>query len=306
MKGCEDCSATIHTGLGKELSGPDLEEFLAHLTGCETCRAEFEAEERLSSLLQRSRPLYTAPDALRARIMQAAESLHAPVSLRKRLMSVFSRPRNSAPRRPSNRPALVAAAILVATAGSLVVPGIVRQSSANSYIEAAIAAHRGLVDGSLPLEVQSGSPSEVTAWFAGRVPFNFRLPSSHEQPEADQVYRLIGGRLVNYKGGYVALVAYQMQQQKISLLVSSSSSAVAAGGEEIRSSGILFHYSREENLNVITWSNHGLTYALVSSLPGSGQQSCLVCHQNLADRAQSSAHWVQQASVPMRMPAFPN
>lgn len=120
----------------------------------------------------------------------------------------------------------------------------------------------------------------VTAWFAGKVPFNFHLPSSHEQPEAKQVYRLIGGRLVNYKGGYVALVAYQMQQKKISLLVTSSSSAPSAGGEEIRSGGILFHYSREENLNVITWSNHGLRYALVSSLPGSRRQSCLVCHQN--------------------------
>ena len=305
MKGCDDYSATIHTGHDRELSGPDLEEFLAHLTGCATCRAEFEAEESLSSLLQRSRPLYTAPDALRARIIQAAESLHAPISFRKRIASFVSRPLHSAPRTLSNRLAFVAA-ILVIGASSLVVPAILRQASANSYIEAAITAHRGLVDGSLPLEVQSGSPSEVTAWFAGKVPFNFRLPSSHDQPGVEQVYRLIGGRLVNYKDGYVALVAYQMGQQKISLLVSSSSSAASAGGEEIRSGGILFHYSKEENLNVITWSNHGLTYALVSSLPGSGRQSCLVCHQNLADRAQSSAHWVQQVSLPMRVPAFSN
>jgi len=301
MKGCEDYSATIHTCLDEELAGPDLDDFYAHLKGCETCRNELEAEESLSSLLHRSRPLYSAPDALRARVIQAAESLHAPVPFTKRIASVFSGP----PRRASNRPAFVAA-ILVATAGSLVVPGIVRQSSANSYIASAIAAHRGLVNGSLPLEIQSESPSAVTAWFAGKVPFNFRLPNSREQPGGEQVYRLLGGRLVNYKNGYVALVAYQMGQQKISLLVSSSSSAASAGGEEIRSGGILFHYSKEENLNVVTWSNHGLTYALVSSLPGSGRQSCLVCHQNLADRAQSSAHWVQQVSVPTRIPAFPN
>lgn len=299
MKGCEDYSATIHTGLDKELSGPDLDDFHAHLKGCETCRNELEAEESLSSLLQRSRPLYRAPDALRGRIIQAAESLHAPIPLTKRMASVFSRP----PRRASNRPAFVAA-VLVATVGSLVVPGIMRQSSANSYIESAIAAHQGLVNGSLPLEVQSGSPDEVTAWFAGKVPFNFRLPNSHERPGGEQVYRLLGGRLVNYKGGYIALVAYQMGQQKISLLVSSSSAAASAGGEEIRSGGILFHYSREENLNVITWSNHGLTYALVSSLAGSGRQSCLVCHQSMADRAQSSAHWVQQVRLPARIAAF--
>jgi hypothetical protein len=122
----------------------------------------------------------------------------------------------------------------------------------------------------------------VTAWFAGKVPFTFRLPSSAEESEHQQLYRLTGGRLVNYKGGCAALVAYQMQRQKVSLLVSSSRSAVAAGGGEVLSAGILFHYRKQASFNVITWSNLGLTYALVSSLPGSGRQSCLVCHQNMA------------------------
>jgi hypothetical protein len=38
-------------------------------------------------------------------------------------------------------------------------------------------------------------------------------------------------------------------------------------------------------LNVITWSTHGITYALVSSIHGSAQHSCLVCHQNIADQS---------------------
>ncbi len=142
-------------------------------------------------------------------------------------------------------------------------PRTLRQSRANSYIEAAIAAHRSFLNGSLPLEIQSESPSVVTAWFAGRVPYNFRLPSSAEESGHEQVYRLTGGRLVNYKDGYAALVAYQVQQQKISLLVSSSKSAVAAGGEEVPSGGIVFHYSKQASFNVITWSTHGLTYALI-------------------------------------------
>jgi hypothetical protein len=88
----------------------------------------------------------------------------------------------------------------------------------------------------------------------------------------------------------VALVAYQLQQQKISLLVTSSRSIVAAGGQEVASSGIVFHYRKQASFNVITWSNHGLTYALVSSMPGSGRQSCLVCHQNMGDGAHFTAH----------------
>jgi mycothiol system anti-sigma-R factor len=294
MKGCDDYSATIQLYLDRELSGQDLDDFRAHLKECEACRTELEADERLSALLHRSRPLYSAPAALRTRVMRAAESFPSTttppaVRLRKRIAPGLAWPLQAAGRGAHNWGGLAATLLLVA-AGLLLLPGIMQRSRANSYIETAVAAHRSFLNGGLPLEIQSGSPSAVTAWFAGKVPFTFRLPSSAEESEHQQAYRLTGGRLVNYKGGYAALVAYQMQQQKISLLVSSSRSAVASGGEEVSSGGIIFHYRKQASFNVITWSNHGLTYALVSSLPGSGRQSCLVCHQNMADGGHFSAH----------------
>jgi mycothiol system anti-sigma-R factor len=294
MKGCDDYDATIQLYLDNQLSGQDVDDFRAHLVACEACRNELEAEERLSTLLHRSRPLYLAPDALRERVMQAAESFptsttHVPVPLRKRITKVLEQPLQSVRRRTHRRGVLVAPTLLVA-ASLLLVPVILRLSSANSYIEIAVAAHRSFLDGNLPLEIQSGSPSVITAWFAGKVPFTFRLPSSAEESGHEQAYQLTGGRLINYKGEYAALIAYQLQQQKISLLVSSSKSAAAAVGEEIPSGGIVFHYSKRATFNVITWSNHGLTYALVSSMPGSGRQSCLVCHQNMGDGGHFSAH----------------
>jgi anti-sigma factor RsiW len=288
MKDCRGgYDATIELYLDKELIGPDLEEFQAHLEACAACRVELEVREELVHLLHRSRPLYSAPDALRARVMRTTEVLpsSAPYThprLRWRILRVLARPLQSARGGLPRWPVLVAAILLVA-AGLLPVPGILRQVSANSYIEAAVAAHRSSLNGSLPLEIKSESPTAVTAWFAGKVPFNFRLPEATEEVGHDQVYRLTGGRLVNYKDGYAALVSYQMQQQTISLLVSSSKSAAAAGGEEVPSGGIVFHYSKQMGFAVITWSTHGLTYALVSSLPGSGRQSCMVCHQNMAN-----------------------
>lgn len=286
MKCCDDYHATIQLYLDNELSGQDLEDSRAHLEECEACRAALEAEERLSALLHRSRPLYHAPDALRERVMQAAQSFppstrYADVRIRKRITRIFARPVQSATWGVSHWGVLVASILLVA-ASLLLVRGILRQSSANSYIETAVATHRNFLNGNLPLEIQSGSPSLVTAWFANKVPFTFHLPNSSEESGGEGVYRLTGGRLINYKGEYAALVTYQMQQQKITLLVSSGNSAVAAGGEEVvASNGIVFHYSKRASLNVVTWSNHGLTYALVSSLPGSGRQSCLVCHHNI-------------------------
>jgi mycothiol system anti-sigma-R factor len=289
MTDCDDDSATIQLYLDKELSGQELENFHAHLEECETCRTKLEAEAELSALLHRSRPLYSAPAALRERVIQVTQAAESSPSttryapFRRRGIATFlALPFHAAGRRGHNWLPLVAAILLVAASLPLI-PRILRQSNANTYIETAIAAHRSFLNGSLPLEIQSDSPSVVAAWFAGKVPFHFRLPRSPQEPGHGQIYRLTGGRLVNYKGGYAALVGYQMQQQKISLLVSSSSSAVAAGGEEVPSGGIVFHYNKQASFNIITWSNHGLTYALVSSLRASGRQSCLVCHQDIAE-----------------------
>ena len=121
----------------------------------------------------------------------------------------------------------------------------------------------------------------VSAWFAGKVPFDFRLPAARD---GNPVYRLTGARLVGYRGHTVALVIYETQREKISLLVASTESAAIAGGDAVRSGNLLFHYFSREKFKVITWSNHGLSYALVSSLSASARESCLVCHQNMADR----------------------
>jgi hypothetical protein len=47
---------------------------------------------------------------------------------------------------------------------------------------------------------------------------------------------------------------------------------------------LIFHFRTENGFKVITWSTHGLSYALVSNVSGSARESCLVCHQDMADR----------------------
>jgi mycothiol system anti-sigma-R factor len=136
MKGCDDYSATIQIYLDWELSGQDLEDFSPHLEQCEACRTELEAEERLSALLHRSRPLYSAPDALRARIMQTVESFPPTaglpaVRLRKRIAPGLAWPLQAAGRGAHNWGGLAATLFLVA-AGLLLLPRIMQRSRANS------------------------------------------------------------------------------------------------------------------------------------------------------------------------------
>jgi hypothetical protein len=89
--------------------------------------------------------------------------------------------------------------------------------------------------------------------------------------------------VLSYQGSSAALVIYEKQKERISLLVASSQSAVVAGGEEVRSGALTFHYRTDQGFKVVTWSDHGLSYALVSSVSGSARESCMVCHQSMAD-----------------------
>jgi hypothetical protein len=93
-----------------------------------------------------------------------------------------------------------------------VVPNVERRVQAASYAETAVATHRNYVDGDLHQELKSSSPKEVTAWFAGKVPFEFRLPRTDSTPVSTLVYWLTGTSLVNYKGGPAALVTYESEK----------------------------------------------------------------------------------------------
>jgi mycothiol system anti-sigma-R factor len=70
MKDCGDYSGEIRLYLDSELHSPRSLELRAHLEQCPACRRMLEAEEELSCLLKRARPLYSAPDRLRKRIQQ--------------------------------------------------------------------------------------------------------------------------------------------------------------------------------------------------------------------------------------------
>ena len=285
MNAHDEHHANILLYLDNELRGEELKYLLAHLDACADCRSLLEEERALSNLLHRTRPLYTASEPLRARIAAAAGQPAAfgdkPEQKHEHLLSFGWR--NA--RRSGVRWMVLAAMIIVVALGWTLVPRVVRHAEAATFINTAVTTHRAYQENQLPLEIRSSSPEAVTAWFAGKVPFQFRLPSPQSQPGGHPPYALTGARLVKFKNESAALVTYQMKAETISLLVASDKSAVSAGGDEIRSGNLTFHYNTRAELNVITWSTHGITYALVSSIHGSAQHSCLVCHQNMAGQS---------------------
>lgn len=136
----------------------------------------------------------------------------------------------------------------------------------------------------LPLETESHDPQEISEWFTNKVSFSVKLPNYQESSGQEKLYTLQGARLVGFQNDYAAYVGYQMKDRPISLVITSNSVAKPSGGEEIASKGLTFHYNAIHGLKVLTWSDRGLTYALVSDLDERGQQSCIVCHEGTKDR----------------------
>lgn len=285
MSPCDELSLKALRYLENRPQGQELDEFRAHLEACPSCRATLETERTLSQLLHRSRPLYSVPPALRARVATTVEEHSASIRVRENFYRRLLRIVGSGfanPARRATRLWVLAATFAVAALFLAFVPNVVRQVRAANYVETAVATHRRYLDGNLALGIRSDSPESVAAWLMGKVPFQFRLPQSN--PDSVPTYQLAGASLVSYRGSPAALVIYEKQKTRISLLVASSQSATVAGGEQIRSGALTFHYRTNQGFNVVTWTTHGLSYALVSSVSGPARESCMVCHQSMADR----------------------
>src|SRR5207244_7937855 len=120
--------------------------------------------------------------------------------------------------------------------------------------------------GQLPFEIMSSSPEQISQWFSGKVPFGLKLPNYQESSGQEKIYQLEGARLVGFKKDYAAYIAYQMRSRPITLVVASNFVALPSGGEQVVSKGITFHCDSIDGLKVITCTDRGLTYALVSDL----------------------------------------
>lgn len=249
----------------------------AHLSDCESCAALFARELNFLNAVRESASVHIAPPELRAKVQKI-------LSEEPRVGGV----EETRPRRASRVSWLVAAAAaLLLLLLPLLAWRIIKQSNvpaASRFALMAADTHLRHMRGQLPLETESADPQQISSWFLNKVNFSVKLPNYQESSGQEKLYTLEGARLVNYQSDYAAYVAYKMKERPISLVITSDSVARPSGGEEIQARGLTFHYNAIDGLKVLTWSDRGLTYALVSDLEERGQQSCIVCHEGTKDR----------------------
>jgi anti-sigma factor RsiW len=152
-----------------------------------------------------------------------------------------------------------------------------------------VTTHRQHAEGRLALDVRSDSQQTLNEWFKAKAEFSLALPTSPAAAGEVRPYRLEGARLVKVAGKTAAFIAYEVGTPKLqmtpaSLIVTRDSVAVASGGVQVDFKKVSFHYATVEGYKVVTWSMHGLTYALVSQETNDTQRSCMVCHSAMKDR----------------------
>lgn len=156
--------------------------------------------------------------------------------------------------------------------------------SGPQFAELAVDAHRKHVQGTLALDLRSESAQALNEWLQSKSQISLALPASPTGPGETRPYHLEGARLIRVGNASVAYIAYRMQSGLVSLIVAPDSVAIASGGVEVNFAKVNFHYVTLQGYKAVTWSVHGLTYALISQEGNRTQASCMVCHSAMKDR----------------------
>jgi anti-sigma factor RsiW len=263
MNPCDAVRAWIHPYIDGEVGSEEQFALEAHLLECHSCRAEYESIRHVVGTARGSKPLYPQPASLQAMLEHALKE-------------------HGAIRRRQTLKRFAALAGCMATVGLFIaVAPMLRPQQFTSF---AADAHLRYSKGTLPLAVTSGEPRVVSEWLEQYLPFHLALPNFPSEVGERKNYSLVGARSIQFGGREVAFLGYEMDRHPISLLVASEADVVPSGGETYRSGGLLFHFSSEKGLKLITWRDRGLSYALVSDVQVSAARSCIVCHGSRTDR----------------------
>ncbi|MEI9974547.1 MAG: hypothetical protein WDO73_22370 [Ignavibacteriota bacterium] len=158
MADCKMYHEWMLLAVANELADHEWKELRDHLRGCVECQSQFLAEQALSGLLVRTRPLYLASAELHAGIEEIWKQ-HRPAAAKtegvpQRTAQAPWGLRRTASRRSIPLKLLVPSIPLVLI-GMVFIPQLTRQVRAETYVSTAVAVHRKHLDGRLALAIRS-------------------------------------------------------------------------------------------------------------------------------------------------------
>lgn len=264
MKSCEDIQAQVHAYLDGEMAAAERVALEAHLLECKACERAFASAREIVDVVRGAGPLYEPPDGAKERFRAA-----------------LAGQRESQKEHGARWRWAVAAAAVVVVGTSFLFQ---RRVEAGGFAAFAAEAHMRYVQGLSALDVRSSEASEVAAWMSARLPFHLELPEYPQDGGGPKPYRLEGARVMQFDNEDIAYLAYRMEERPISLLIASAKRAQPTGDQVYRSGNLDFHFAADRGLQLITWRDKGLVYALASDVQSAGAESCVICHGSEQER----------------------
>ncbi|WP_414475132.1 anti-sigma factor family protein [Microvirga sp. M2] len=238
---CSDMKVLLHGHLDRELDAANAFRVEDHLRTCSVCAREYQRLQELRAILGQDRMRYRAPDALRARVLEALEPAQA-------AKSAPTRARWWRHLWQTQRLGIPAAAFAAGLAVALIVP-----RSSPDLAQELVAEHVRSLMADHITDVTTSDQHTVKPWFDGRIDF---APPVVDL--ANEGFTLTGGRLDYIAGREVAALVYKRREHIINLFI------WPAEKSEI---GLARSQSSVNNgYNMLHWSDRGMTFWAVSDL----------------------------------------
>ncbi|QNI37115.1 anti-sigma factor [Edaphobacter albus] len=207
-------AATLNALVDGQLASEELRAAKGHLDCCSSCTSEALEYALLKNSVSRNGQRYSVP----AEFEMKMRSLIANASVLPAIRSGTVQ-RGDAPRRAAFAGWAVAAAMLLAVGGVVVLEQHMRHSEVATTQSASLASeildqHVATLANSQPPQVVSSDRHTVKPWFQGRIPFSFNLPEALPQDT-----KLDGANLVYLDGRPAAQLLYSIGKHRVSVFV---------------------------------------------------------------------------------------
>jgi len=225
----------------------------AHLAGCAGCSRALAEETELSEALEHRLPRYSAPLALKQRLIELAppEREHATMTRAGRgWLFRLAPPLASA----------VAASILTIVALQVLRPQH-SQGPSTSLATEGVNDHLRVVYSTNLVEIESGGIHQVKPWFTGRLDFAPRVSFS-----GDDEFPLVGGSVGYFHDRKAAIFVFKHKLHTVTLLVFRADGLDWPTTHLVPVGRVTADVQTDRGFSVVLWRDGELGYCLVSDV----------------------------------------